>query len=343
MKISPLAQGTGVPAATESSTGQTASPSKIARAKAIAAGQEVPQDSSGDPQADRARASIKRIKMRTQVSTNRQDVIAEPEEVIEEVVDPNSHVNEPEAQEAEATKPLSPQIAALLKQKRALQIEKAQFEKEKADFKTQSPAGNEDLIAKLKSNPLGVLQEVGVTYDQLTAAILDNQNAPLDPQKLRADLKKELLEELTGQFTTRDQQAEQAVLADIKKEAMTLAQTDDRFEAIRQAKAYDDVKDLVHRVWQKGWPDKGLEPGHVLDVAEAAEYVENQLIEEALPFAQLKKVQSRLTPAQEAMLAQQPAKPNTKIMRTLTNRDGASPVMDKRARALAAFAGTLKR
>ncbi len=339
MKITPLAQGTGVPAASDASLGQTATPMKLARAKAIAQGQEVPEETTGDTQADRIMQKRPRIKMRTQQSIYRDaPPIQEPQ-----VEDPNSPIIEPEAEEAEATKPLSPQIAALLKQKRALQIEKAAFEKEKAEFKSQSPAGSEDLMASLKSDPLGVLQKAGVTYDQLSEAIINNQNAPIDHKKLRAELKEELLTELTGQFTTRDQQAEQAVLSDIKREAMNLAQTDDRFEAIRQAKAYDDVKDLVHRVWQKGWPDKGYEAGHILDVAEAAEYVENQLIEEALPFAQLKKVQSRLTPAQEAQLAAQTPANAARPMRTLTNRDGARPVMDRKARAMAAFAGTLKR
>jgi len=31
------------------------------------------------------------------------------------------------------------------------------------------------------------------------------------------------------------------------------------------------------------------------------------------------------------------------VMRTLTNRDNAMPIMDKRARAIAAMQGTLKR
>jgi hypothetical protein len=339
MKISPLAQGTGVPAASEGTIGQTASPTKLARAKLIASGQEVPRETTGDQQADRVKASVKSIKMRTQVSPDRTPV----QEVIEAITEvPKDHNNEP-ALEDEATKPLSPQFAALAKAKRALQVKERELAQREEALKTQAPAGQEDIIARLKASPLTVLQEAGVTYDQLTEAIINNQNSPIDAQKLRSDIKKELLEELSGQFTTRDQQAEAQVLNDIKREAIALASQGDKYEAIREAKAYDDVKDLVHRVWQKGWPDKGYEPGHILDVAEAAEYVENQLIEESLPFAKLSKVQSRLTPAQEALLEQRPTKPNTKVMRTLTNRDSARPVMDRRARALAAFAGTLKR
>ena len=94
MKVTPLAQGTGVPAATEGSSGQTATPTKLARAIAIAKGESVPKE-TGDLQANKVQASIKRIKMRTQVSTNRPEVIEEP------VEDPNSPIIEQSSQEAD--------------------------------------------------------------------------------------------------------------------------------------------------------------------------------------------------------------------------------------------------
>jgi hypothetical protein len=337
MKISPLASGTGVPSQSNNSS-QTIVPDKIARAKAIAQGLEPKHEvvSSGDEQVDKIQAR-RTIKMKTQMSTNREDVILPEEPTVEAspVVD-IPDVSEP-AEVAEETKPLSPQFAALMKQKRALQIEKAQFEKDKAEFKSQSPAGNEDLIAKIKSNPLSVLLENGVTYDQLTADIIAQQSgATPEIQALKAEMKA-LKEELNGQFVSRDQLAETQVLADIKKEiTQTVDSNPTEYEAIKQAGAYDDVKELIHRTWKK--------TGEILDTQEAIKLVEDQLIEEALPFAKLKKIQSRLTPQQEALVEavkQQAPKPNTKVMRTLTNRDSASPVMDRRARAIAAMKGTL--
>src|ERR1700722_8872618 len=116
MKISPLAQGSGV-APQEAQR----DPDKVARAKAIASGQtpvDVPQG-TGDLQVDRAQASMKRIKMKTQVSTNRDDVplqaIVEPVVSEQPKID-NLDASEP-AQGAEETKPLSPQFAALAKAK----------------------------------------------------------------------------------------------------------------------------------------------------------------------------------------------------------------------------------
>lgn len=342
MKISPLAQGTGVPAASNATIGQTSSPTQIARAKAIASGQDVPRETSGDRQADRVQDSVKRIKMRVQRSTNRHE-----EPITEEVIaaagieDPNNHINEP-TQETEETRPLSPQFAALAKAKRALQVKESELARREEALKTQAPAGQEDLIARLKANPLNVLQEAGVTYDQLTEAILNTQSAPIDAQKLRAELKEELLSELTGQFSTRDQQAEQQVLSDIKREALALTSQGDDFEAIRGEGAEDQVVKLVHKVWKEGWEDKGFPAGHILDTKDAAQIVEDFLIEESFKKAQYKKVQLRFSPQQVA--AQTPVQnQNTKIMRTLTNRDTASPVLDKRARAIAAMQGTLKR
>jgi hypothetical protein len=341
MKISPLAAGQNVQV--NGAEAGTISPTRLERAKQIAQGIEPTEQvqSSGDARVDEL--NVRKIKMRTNATTNREDLVVPEEPGVEAspVID-NPDINE-SGTVAEETKPLSPQFAALMKAKRALQVKERELATREAALKTQSPAGNEDLLAKLKANPLNVLLENGVTYDQLTADIIAQQNgATPEIQALKAEMKA-LKEELNGQFVSRDQLAEQQVLSDIKKEAIALASEGDEFQAIRQARAYEDVKELVHRTWKKGWPDKGYPPGHVLDTAEAAQFVENQLIEEALPFAKLKKIQERLTPAEAAQVVAQPPtlKPNTKVMRTLTNRDSASPVMDRRARAIAAMKGTL--
>jgi hypothetical protein len=328
MKISPIT-GSGVPV---QSNQQSIDPGKIARAKAIAAGQPI-EESTGDPQADRAQSDVRKIQMKTQMSTNRDDGLQT--EVVTDMAKPDT--SEP-VEVVEETKPLSPQFAALAKAKRALQVKERELQTREAALKTQSPAGNEDLISKLKSNPLGVLLDNGVTYDQLTEAIIAQQNgATPEINALKAEMKA-LKEELSGQFTTRDQHAEQQVLADIQRDVIqTVNSKPEEFEAIREAKAYGDVKELIHRTWKK--------TGEVLDTHEAIELVENQLIEEAIPFAKLAKVQKRLTPKEAAQVeAQLPSqRPGTKIMRTLTNRDTATPLMDRRARAIAAMTGTLKK
>lgn len=347
MKISPVAQGTGVPANSQSTSPNS---EKMLRAKAIASGQApepgpVPRETTGDAQADRA---LKKIRMRTQMSTNRhemQEPLVEQTGTVEPVEtapeNPISDTGEPQGEVVEETKPLSPQFAALAKAKRALQVKERELAQREAELSAKASGPNLDEYvskAELQANPLKVF-DAGVTYDQLTEAILNNQSGFSPELKQMKDEIRALKEELTGQFTKRDQESEAQVLSQFKREADLITATGDEYATIREAKAQQTVVDLIHRTYKQ--------TGEIMDIREALDAVENQLIEEALPFAQLKKVQSRLTPQQEAILDQQPPmvpKPNTKVMRTLTNRDSAKPgPLDRRARALAAFAGTLKR
>ena len=243
--------------------------------------------------------------------------------------DPRSATNdssEPQADGAQGeTKPLSPQLAALAKQKRLLQVKERELaEREKALSST--PAKNADWInpADLKSKPLSVLLSHGVTYEQLTEAILSDQhNTNPDIQAMRDEIKS-LKEEMTNTFTTRDTQAEQQVLAEMKREAEVLTQTGDDFELVRETGSIPDVMRLIEQTYRS--------TGEVLDVREALALVEKELVEESLKIARIKKVQSQLQPP---VVTQ--GKPNQ--MRTLTNKDGASPPIDRKARALAAFIG----
>src|SRR4051812_15240783 len=130
MKISPVAQSSGQPgeSLTSANVGRTADPMKMERARAIARGEKVP-DQTTDPQADRADRDVRRLKMRTNFSTNR----GETQENAPDAAPPASIETPPAAQSSstdtieqgvtEATEPLSPQFAAIAKQKRALQLE----------------------------------------------------------------------------------------------------------------------------------------------------------------------------------------------------------------------------
>jgi len=326
MKIAPLAQGTGVPSNTQ--TGSISSDAKT-RAIAIAQGQTPPevQESTGNPQADKA---LKKIKMKTQVSPDR-DISPIIEQNVQETASNNPETHSNEATQEVETKPLSPQFAALAKAKRALQLERAQLEKEKAELGVKPSFNPEEFISKadLKSKPLSVLTEAGVTYDQLTEALLNGSGPNPEVLALKAELKA-LKEEITGQLSERDKLAEQQVLNQIDRDIASEVASSETYAAIRQAKAQADVRELIHRTWQKS--------NEILDVKEACDLVEKQIREEALPFVDL------LRPQQQAQPQAQPVqKPQTKVMKTLTNRDGAAPVTDRRSRALAAFYGQLKR
>jgi hypothetical protein len=325
--------------------GRTASPEKLAVAKAIAAGETpirvAPTDVPEDPYVEAMKRRVRTIKMRTNVSPDRDELLGETTPNVENPVatatDPAIAPPDTGGQvepTVEATQPLSPQFAALAKQRRALQVKERELADREAALKSQPAQAGEDWVAKLKSQPLSVLKEHGVTYDQLTDAILAEQSGR-DPEV--ALLKQEiqtLKEGLETKFTERDKQAEQQVLADMTREAEELVKTGDEYEMVRRSGSARKAIELIERTWRK--------TGEVLDVQEALALVEDKLITDALKLAEADKVRKRLLAAQTPQApAQRPPAPERQ-MRTLTNRDNAAPVLSRRARALLAFRGQLK-
>lgn len=321
MKVSPIAQGSGQTLGSVD-VGRTADPIKMERARAIARGEKIQE--APVQEEEKPKQNTRNIKMRTQQSVYREEA---PQHIEETAVSSNPLSNEQAT--VEATQPLSPQFAALAKQKRALQVKERELsDREKALSAGAVKDGSPDLIARLKSQPLSVLQEYGVTYDQLTEAILaDPSNQELQELKNKV---KSLEEGIEQKFISREEQAEEAALTEMLYEAEGLAKEGDAFEMIRERNAYDRVLRLIHETYKK--------TGRVLDTQDAMNRIEIKLLEEAEKLARIKKVQSRIAPPSIP-----PLQPQQRQMRTLTARDTAAPVMDRKARAIAAMNGTLRK
>lgn len=309
--------------------GQTADASKLQRAKTIAAG-ETPAEQTKEliPQVEKV--STKRIQMRTNFSTDRDlDAALAAGEA---TADPAQSSTDPviEKGTVEATQPLSPQLAALARQKRALQLERAEFEKQKALITAQpSQDGQTALIERLKSQPLSVLQEYGVSYDQLTEAILNGGSADPKVQALEQRLK-DLETGVDKKLSERDQIAEQAALNEMKREAQSLMVSDD-YELVRTTNSLPQVMTLIERTYR--------ESGEVLDVSEALRLVEEELVKEAERYAGTKKFAGKLQPQQQTAAANAPQQ---RQLKTLTSSGNSQAPMTARQRALMAFHGTLK-
>jgi len=266
----------------------------------------------------------KRIRMKTQASPDRG--LEELQALADPIQESTNIPAEEQVNAAEATKPLDPQRAALAKQRRALQLKEREIaDREKALANAPTKDGSE-VIARLKSDPLSVLQEAGVSYDQLTEAILSNgSNAEIS--KLKNEIKA-LKEGVDNTFKDRDAQQEQQALNAMKQEAVALSKEGDAFELVRETNSVPKVVDLIHRTWK--------ETGEILDVEEAMSLVENHLVDEYSKVAKLNKVQSQFVqPA--------PTLPQKQQARTLTNRDTARGPLSRRERALMAFQGQLKK
>ncbi len=277
--------------------------------------------SAGDPQVSRVQ-SVRSLRMNTNATPG---TIPLPEaDASLATSDPNSDAT------VEATQPLSPQLAALAKQRRALQVKERELaDREKALTSQPATQVDADLIARLKSQPLSVLREAGVTYEQLTEAILGDQSGNgAEIQELKDQIAA-LEQGVDKKLSDRDQQAEQQVLAEMQREAVSLASEGDAFELVRETRSIPQVMELIEKTYRK--------TGEVLDVQEALQLVEDELIAESLKLAALKKVQGRLQPEPQQF------QPQPRQMRTLTNRDTAQVPLTPKQRALLAFTGQLKR
>lgn len=227
----------------------------------------------------------------------------------------------------EATQPISPQFAALAKERRAIQRERQLLEQQKAEQAAKSQGSDAVPLARLKTETLKVLQEAGVSYDDLTAAILSDQG---NPEMRAMQAKIDALEKgIDQKFSEQTTQSEKQVLAEMQREASRLTNTGDEYELIRETRSVPDVMRLIELTYR--------ETGEVLEVTEALKLVEDELFNRNQKLLGLKKMQA-LFP-QQAPAPQ----PRTQGMRTLTNKDTASVPTSARARALAAFYGTLKK
>lgn len=238
--------------------------------------------------------------------------------------------NDPAARQPEATEPLSPQAAALARQRRALQVKERELRAREEALKTRpaAQAGGIDL-ARLKAEPLSVLQEAGVTYDQLAQQVLAAQQG-VSPEQFRA-VQAELQaikDSVKQELAQRDQQSRQEAVKAMTAEAQAAVQVGDEFELVRETQSVPDAIRLIERIYDQ--------TGEVKDVRWALAEIENELVKDILKVAGLKKVQGQLQPQAPAPAQAPQSRP---AMRTLANRDTATAPMTPKQRALAAFWG----
>jgi hypothetical protein len=277
-------------------------------------------------------------------------------ESVEAQADTQKDTNE--ASEEEASKevkvkadPLSTQYAILARKEKALRArdqelkarEQAYLSREEA-VKAKEAEYQSGYISKdaVKQNPLLVLSELGLSYDDITNQILNQPRQ--DPatqaylQRLEAEIKalKGDQENTKKSYEEQQKNSYQQAVNQIRNEAKSLVNSDPAFEMIKTSGAVDDVVSLIEETFKAD--------GVLLTVEEAAKEVEDYLIDEAIKLAKSKKVQQRLAPvpapkqAEAAPKQSQPAQ-----MKTLTNSVGnPARKLSARERAIAAFKGELK-
>jgi len=185
---------------------------------------------------------------------------------------------------------LASRFAALAKKDRALREEKKRLERERAEL---AKWGEAERLAK--EDPLALLQRLGLSYQDLTdrqLAALDAERAAKDPARRIETVEERLarIEKLERDWVEAERQrkidAEVAAFqGEIEKR---IAGEPDRFELVIAGRAHGDVFRLIEAHFN--------ETGELLPVDQAAQLVEDQLLEEAQSFAKAKKLRALLGP-----------------------------------------------
>lgn len=193
---------------------------------------------------------------------------------------------------------------------------------------------------KLSADVFGTLTEMGFTYDQLTEAAL-NGPKPKDIEMMN-EIKalREEMKALKGEsestkktFDEYQTQNETLGINQLTKQATSLINNNPNFETIKETGSINDVVDLIKTTLK--------EDGVILSVEEAAEQVEEYLVEEALKLARIKKIQQKLAPQAAAPKAADA--PKQQQLKTLTNSVGTSRPLSARERAILAAEGRLNK
>lgn len=335
------------PGANSTSVNTSQSPQQDSRARAIQAlmGNTQGNQAQSSPVADPSSVSAEDMTaLKTQQSQGQDD----------------SSVDATDGTTSEATapkkeEPLSSQYAALARKEKAIRAKAIAQEQSFKQREAALIAREQELSSKpsfdsskylsiddLKTDAYGKLQELGISYDEISEQALRSQSPEAQAfQRYKALMDKELQQVRDEQANTRktfeQQQAQQyqQAINQIKNEVNQLVTADPAFETIKETGSMSDVVELIERTFK--------EEGTLLTVEEAAQAVEDYLIEEALKLANIKKVQARLKPATQQIATPVTTKEQPAQMKTLTNSVGSTRPLTAKERALLAFKGELNK
>lgn len=292
------------------------------------------------------------------VSPEELSAVKAPTESVEGQSGSNEDTTKVVSEEAKTTedRPLSSQYAALARKEKALRAKEQQLRQREAALKPEpakeaakAPTIDESKYIsreRLAQDPFSVLAELGLSYDDLTNKAL---NAPKPEDIQRARELQELREEIKAlkgitektEKSIQDSAVEgrKQAVNEIRNQIKSLVSTDDAYETIKETNSISDVVELIERTFDQD--------GYLMTVEEAAQAVEDHLVEEAMKITKIKKIQQRL---QTLSAPKAPATSNAKStvapqqtqMKTLTNSVSSTRQLSAKERALLAFRGELK-
>lgn len=228
-------------------------------------------------------------------------------------------------------------FAALSRKEKQLRERERQMEQRMQELENKYKSEEEQVSKyksipdRLKKEPLKVLEEYGLTPQQLAEMML-NDGKPTFEMMLSDKEKafKSELDEIRKKLEEKEQKEQEdnynQILTNFKKEiAGFVNDNKNEYELI----VANDAVDLVYEVIEQHHADTKEESGEgeILDTKKACEYVEQYLLEEAKRHLSLNKVKG-LLPKDE-----KPDEDQREPSRTLSNTD-ASKVPNKKERFL---------
>ncbi len=232
-------------------------------------------------------------------------------------------------------------------QEAAFKAKEAEIAKREAELQAKASTYESDYIPKqrLTEDTIQTLLEAGISYDKITEMALQQQTTPVDPQtRLTIKRLEEKLAKLEAETEgtkksisqSQEDNYKQAV-NQIKQDVKSMVSQGDDFEAIRATNSVDEVVRLIEKTYE--------EDGILLTNEEAAQQVEEELVERISAYAQLSKIQQKFkTPNTKASPEQPVAQSQDKQpqpAKTLTNNLTGGSKMSARERAVLAFQGKL--
>lgn len=359
MKVTPV----NAPAQTQQTTMTTSA--QAARERAISMLTAAPAAAATPQAPTQGNAQAEAVANPNKVSPEEMSAVKAPQTA--QITDENTTVEQTEKPKVEVTTPeaelQSKQLQALVRREKAL---RAQATKQNDDYKAREAAlaareaeltkkastfDESKYISKdrFKSDPIAVMNETGLSYDEIVNQLITQTQNPVDPRvnaqisQLQAEIKRlqdSREEEKTSQQKAQQQAYDNAVNK-VRLDAQALIETDANYETIKETNSVEDVVELIKQTYDKD--------GILLSVEEAAQEIENYLIEEAIKLANIGKVKQRLNPtnvvAAKTVEQKQPVDPvveQKQPMKTLTNTVGSTRQLSAKERAILAFKGELK-
>ena len=208
------------------------------------------------------------------------------QEAVEPVSDESFEELEPSQDEGFDRK-----FAALSRREKALREKEADLDRKYGNKETEIP-----LERRLRQNPLKALEEMGLSYDQLTELALNEGRLTPDMQMklMREELEtdyKSKFSNLEKRMNDKEKIEEERKYDVIKENFMGeidsfVKENQTEYEYVAHNEASSVVYDVIEEHYN--------ETGRILDVKDAVEAVESYLEEEAEKLLNLGKVKNRL-------------------------------------------------